>query len=267
MKNDNHGGRSDPAVPTLPFAEELEPDLVSDLVAANRILAHYGIFDAYGHVSVRSRKNANHYLMTSYRAAALVAASDITVYDLDSNCLDRSVEKSFSERFIHGEIYKARPDVMAVVHNHSPSVIPFSVSDKPLLPVMHMSAFLRRGVPVFDAADHVPDTDMMVRTPEAGRALAQVLRDRPAALMCCHGVVIVADNLRLATARAYYTEVNAKIQAQAIALGGSVRTLSDSEARNAEAAVSGSTQVDRAWHLWVRDAMEITPQTTNFTLE
>lgn len=228
---------------------------MADLVAANRILAYYGIFDAYGHVSVRSPTDPSRYLMTRYLAPSLVTAADITVYDLDSRPLDPAISGSFSERFIHGEIYKARPDVMAVVHNHSPGVIPFSLSDKPLLPVMHMGAFLRGGVPVYDAAKYFPDTDMMVRTPEGGRALAKVLGDRPAALMCCHGIVIAADNLRLATARSYYAEVNAKAQSQAIALGGSVRSLTDSEARNAEAAVSGGPQVDRAWSLWVRDAM------------
>lgn len=243
--------------------EDLEPGVVADLVAANRILAHYGIFDAFGHVSVRSRKNPGRYLLARYLAPALATAADITVYDLDSNALDPDVRRSFSERFIHGEIYKARPDVMAVVHNHSPGVIPFSLSDKPLLPVMHMSAFLGGGVPVYDAAKYFPDTDMMVRTPEGGRALAEVLGKRPLALMCCHGIVITADSLRLAVHRAYYAEVNAKAQAQAIALGGSVRSLTESEARNAEAAVSGGPQVDRAWNLWVRDAMAVDANTSS----
>jgi ribulose-5-phosphate 4-epimerase/fuculose-1-phosphate aldolase len=237
------------------LVEDLDPDQVTDLVAANRILAHYGIFDAYGHVSVRSRKNADRYLMTRYMAPSLVTEADITVYDLDSKPLDPGITRSFSERFIHGEIYRARPDVMAVVHNHSPGVIPFSLSDKPLLPVMHMGAFLRGGVPVYDSAKYFPDADMMVRNPEGGRALAQVLGKKSAALMCCHGIVIAANNLRLATARSYYAEVNAKAQAQAMALGGTVRSLTENEARNAEAAVSGPPQIDRAWDLWVLESM------------
>lgn len=237
------------------IAADLSPDLVDDLVAANRILTHYGIFDAYGHISVRSRSNPNHYLMARYLAPASVTLADITVYDLDSKALDPSVQRSFSERFIHGEIYKVRPDVMSVVHNHSPGLIPFSLSDKPLLPVMHTGSFLRGGVPVFDAAKFIPDTNMMIQSPAAARALAETLGQHPVALMRGHGAVVVGDSIRQATFRSYYAEMDARVLAQAMALGGAVHALNDQEARRAEASAVAPVPVDRAWIHWRKEAL------------
>jgi HCOMODA/2-hydroxy-3-carboxy-muconic semialdehyde decarboxylase len=175
-------------------------------------------------------------------------------YDLDSTAVDARGRTSYLERFIHGEIYRARPDVKAVVHNHSPSVIPFGVSTVPLRPLYHMSAFLGGGVPVFDikAAAGEP-TDMLVRTPALGRALAQTLGQRPVALMRGHGAVVVGDSLPRAVFRSVYTEVNARLQAQAMALGGPVTFLDDEEARRADASVGGT--VPRPWELWKKKAL------------
>ena len=237
------------------IAADLSPDLVEDLVAANRILAHYGIFDAYGHISVRSRTNPNRYLMARYLPPASTVAADITVYDLDSNALDPAVKRSFSERFIHGEIYKTRPDVMSVVHNHSPGVIPFSLSDKPLLPVMHTGGFLHGGVPVFDAAKFIADTNMMIQTPAAARALAATLDKRPIALMRAHGAVVVGNSIRQATFRSYYADINARMLAQAMALGGKVYAMTDDEARRAEASAVAPVPVDRAWIHWRKEVL------------
>src|SRR5919197_1739831 len=140
-------------------------DHLEDLVAAYRILAEYGVSDAYGHVSLRSPSNPNRYYLARSLAPERVQLEDIIEYDLDSSALDAQGRESVTERFIHGEIYKARPDVLAVVHNHSPSVVPFSVTGVPLRALWHMAAFVGDGVPVFDIRVAAGEaTDMLVRT-------------------------------------------------------------------------------------------------------
>jgi HCOMODA/2-hydroxy-3-carboxy-muconic semialdehyde decarboxylase len=232
----------------------VEPAVIDDLVAANRILADQGVVDGYGHVSMRHPDDPQRYLMSRSVAPELVTAADIMEYDLDSNPIDPLGRTSYLERFIHGEIYRAREDVQAVVHNHSPSVIPFGASTVSLRPIYHMSAFLAGGVPVFDIryAAGQP-TDMLVRTPALGRALAQMLDDRPVILMRGHGAVVVGDSLPHVVFRSVYTEMNARLQAQAMALGGHVTYLDDEEARRAEVSVAGT--VMRPWELWKRKAL------------
>ena len=231
-----------------------DPVLVDELVAANRILADQGVVDGYGHVSVRHPTEPQRYFMSRSLAPELVTAGDLMEYDLDSTPIDERGRISYLERFIHGEIYRARPDVKAIVHNHSPSVIPFGVSTAPLRPLYHMSAFLGGGVPVFDIKTAAGQaTDMLVRTPALGRALAQALGDRPVALMRGHGAVVVGDSLPRVVFRSVYTETNARLQAQAMALGGPVTYLDDEEARRAEASVGGT--VGRPWELWKKKAL------------
>ena len=231
-----------------------DPVLLDDLVAANRILADQGVVDGYGHVSARHPTEPQRYFMSRSIAPELVTAGDVMEYDLDSTPVDARGRISYLERFIHGEIYRARPDVKAIVHNHSPSVIPFGVSTAPLRPLYHMSAFLGGGVPVFDIKTAAGQpTDMLVRTPALGRALAQTLGDRPVALMRGHGAVVVADSLPRAVFRSVYTEMNARLQGQAMALGGPVTYLDDEEARRAEASVAGT--VTRPWELWKKKAL------------
>jgi len=227
--------------------------LVEDLVAANRILADLGVLDGYGHVSVRHPGDPNRYLMSRSRAPELVTADDILEYDLDSNALDARGRPLYLERPIHGEIYKARADVMAVVHHHSPSVIPFGVSSVPLRPIYHMAAFIGDKIPVFEIRDAGIMTDLLVRTPALGRALAQALGARPVALMRGHGAVVVGPSVPLAVATSVYMEMNAKLQAQAIALGGSVTYLDPEEIRKASATIGGS--LERPWELWKRKAL------------
>src|SRR5690349_8853379 len=231
-----------------------DPKLVDDLVAANRILADQGVVDGYGNVSVRHPANAQRYLMSRSIAPELVTAADVMEYDLDSVPVDARDRASYLERFIHGEIYRARPDVKAVVHDHSPSVIPFGVSTAPLRPLYHMSAFLGGGVPVFEirSASSQP-TDMLVRNAALGKALAQTLGARPVTLMRGHGAVVVGPSLPVVVFRAIYTEMNARLQAQAMALGGPVNYLSDEEAGRAEASISGT--IPRPWQLWRRKAL------------
>jgi ribulose-5-phosphate 4-epimerase/fuculose-1-phosphate aldolase len=231
-----------------------DPALVEDLVAANRILVDQGVVDGYGHVSVRHDRDPSRYLMSRSIAPELVTAADIMEYDLDSNAVDARGRTSYLERFIHGEIYKARPDVRSVVHNHSPSVIPFGVAGVPLRPLYHMSAFLGSGAPVFDIrAAAAGPTDMLVRTPELGAALARTLGSHPVTLMRGHGAAVVGPRLQEAVFRSVYTEVNARLQAQAMALGGNVRYLDAEEAKKAEASVGGT--LARPWELWKRKAL------------
>jgi HCOMODA/2-hydroxy-3-carboxy-muconic semialdehyde decarboxylase len=231
----------------------VDPALIDDLVAASRILVDQGVLDGYGHVSMRHPGNPNRYLMARSLAPELVTAADIMEFDLDSNPVDARGRTLFLERFIHGEIYKARPDVNAVVHSHSPSVIPFGVTGVPLRPIYHMSAFLYPGVPVFDIRAGGEITDMLVRNAVLGHALAVTLGDKPVALMRGHGSVTVGPSIPLTVFRSVYTELNAKLQMQAIGLGGTITYLDPEEARKAEASNSGT--VGRPWELWRRKAM------------
>lgn len=224
--------------------------VIEDLVAANRILAHYGVLDGFGHVSARHPERAGAFLLACARAPDLIAARDIMTFDLDSNPLDGDARKPYLERFIHGEIYRARPDVRAIVHSHSPSVIPFAASSVKLRPVYHMGSFLGAGAPVFDIRRHFGCTDMLVRNREQGAALARDLGAQGVALMRGHGFVAAAESIPVAVYRAIYTELNAAAQQKAIALGGTVTYLEPDEAARSDE--SNRSVSDRPWALWKR---------------
>ncbi|MBI1396417.1 MAG: class II aldolase/adducin family protein [Betaproteobacteria bacterium] len=226
-----------------------DPALIDDLVAANRILADQGVVDGYGHVSVRHDRSPDRFLIARSIAPELVTADDIVELDLDCNPVDDRGQRLYLERFIHGEIYKARPDVRSVVHHHSPAILPFAITGVPLRPVYHMSAFIAAGVPVFEIRDAGGVTDMLVRTPELGRALAQTLGDKPALLMRGHGAVVVGRSLPESVGRSVYLQLNARLQAEAIALGGTPTYLSQEEAARVLALPGG---YERAWQLWKR---------------
>jgi ribulose-5-phosphate 4-epimerase/fuculose-1-phosphate aldolase len=223
--------------------------LIDDLVTANRILASEGILDGYGHVSVRDSRNPNHYFLSRSLAPGLVTAADIIEYDLDSNPIG-DTRLSYRERFIHGEIYKARPDVMAIVHDHSPAVIPFSVSSVPLRAVSHMAAFIGVGIPLFEIRDVDGMTDMLVSNPKRGQALAKVLGDHPAALLRGHGAVVVGGTVKEVVGRAYYLDSNARLQEQAILLGGKVTYFEPEEAKK----TAPQDGYERAWGVWKQKA-------------
>jgi len=231
----------------------VDAELLEDLVAANRILADQGVLDGYGHVSMRHPKHSERYLLSRSLAPELVTAGDIMEYDLDSNPVDQRARTMYLERFIHGEIYKARPEVNAVVHSHSPAVVPFSVSSVALKPIYHMSAFLHHGVPVFEIRDAAGMTDLLVRDPKLGRALALSLGDKPVALMRGHGNVTVGSGIPFAVYFAIYTEVNARLQLQAIGLGGSINYLAPEEGKLYEPNITGT--INRPWELWKKKAL------------
>jgi ribulose-5-phosphate 4-epimerase/fuculose-1-phosphate aldolase len=231
-----------------PGAAGADAAVIEDIVVGSRVLADFGVLDGFGHVSSRDPKNPGHFLMSRSLAPALVTAGDIMTFDLDGNAVDNSGRAVFLERFIHSEIYKARPDVMAVVHAHSPGVIPFSVSQVPLRPMYHNTAFLAGGVPVWEIRKDFGETDMLVRDIERGKSLAQTLGDRPVVLMRGHGDVTVGPSVKMAVFRAYYTDVNAKLQSQALALGGDITYLTPGE--GAKADTINFAVLDRIWNLW-----------------
>ena len=242
-----------PAAGTPASAGPADPNLIEDLVAANRILADQGVLDGYGHVSARHPGNSGRYLLSRSLAPELVTAGDIMEFDLDSNPVDQRGRTMYLERFIHGEIYRARPEVNAVVHSHSPAVVPFGVSSVALKPIYHMSAFLHRGVPVFEIREAAGMTDLLVRDPQLGRALARSLGDKPVALMRGHGNVTVGSGIPFAVYYAIYTEVNARLQLQAIGLGGSVKYLAPEEGKLYEPNIAGT--ISRPWELWKKKAL------------
>jgi ribulose-5-phosphate 4-epimerase/fuculose-1-phosphate aldolase len=224
--------------------------LIEDLVAAYRILAAEGIFDAYGHVSVRHDRDSTRYLMARSLAPALVTAADIVEFDLDSRPVEGNTSTPVVERYIHGEIYKARPDVMAIVHCHPLSVVPFSVSSVPLRPVIVSAAFMGERLPVFKSGDVEKPANVVIQNEARGKALAQALGGAPAVLMRGHGVTLVATSVRAAVLRTYSLDKNAKVLAQAIALGGTV-TYMEPEAPGTVIGDGG----DRGWDFWKRRAM------------
>jgi ribulose-5-phosphate 4-epimerase/fuculose-1-phosphate aldolase len=222
--------------------------LIDDIVIGSRILADFGVLDGFGHVSARHPANPNHFLMSRSLAPALVTADDIMEFDLDGNAVDARGRSLFLERFIHSEIYRARPDVMSVVHTHSPGVIPYTISQVPLRAVFHNAAFLAAGAPLWDIRKDFGETDMLVRNAAIGKDLALTLADKPVVLMRGHGDVTVGPSVKLAVFRAYYTDVNARLQSQAIALGGEPNYLTPGEGTKADAV--NLAIIDRIWNLW-----------------
>jgi len=224
---------------------------LDDLVAAYRILAEHGVIDAYGHVSMRSPDNPKRYFIARSLAPEIVQLEDVMEYDLDSNPLDERGRESVRERYIHGEIYKARPEVVAVVHNHSPSVIPFSVTGVPMKPIYHMASFIGDGVPNFEIRKVAKGTDLLVKTPKLGAALAKTLGKSSAALMRGHGSVTVGENIARAVGRSIYLEQSARLQMQAMTLSKRVTYLDAGEVK-ASAPVQ---DYKRAWPMWREKAL------------
>jgi HCOMODA/2-hydroxy-3-carboxy-muconic semialdehyde decarboxylase len=228
----------------------VEREVLEDLAAASRILTDQGVFDAAGHVSMRHPRDVERFLMSRSLAPALVTADDIMEFSLDCEACDARGRTPFIERFLHGEIYRKRPDVMAIAHGHCPSVIPFGLVATPMRATYHNAAFLAAGVPVFDIRDRFGATDIVISGSEKGAALAEALGDKSVVLLRAHGVVVVAPSLQAAVFRAVFTEISARVQLQAAVLGGPIAALDAEEGRKADA-INLAT-VGRSWELWKR---------------
>jgi ribulose-5-phosphate 4-epimerase/fuculose-1-phosphate aldolase len=226
-----------------------DPALVEELAIANRILFRQGVVDAFGHISVRHDKRLDRYLLARNMAPALVTPADIVEFDLDSNPLTANGRSVYLERFIHGEIYRTRPDVIAVVHSHSPAVVPFGiVKTVAFRPVCHMSGFIGEATPIFEIRDVAGDSsDLLVRDHKLGAALAKTLGSGSVVLMRGHGSTAVGNSIRQAVYRAIYTEINARLQSEAMRLGP-VTYLTAGEASTAD--INVGTQINRAWDFW-----------------
>lgn len=227
--------------------------VLEDLAAASRILTDQGVFDAAGHVSMRHPGNAERFLMSRSLAPALVAPDDIMEFTLECEPCEARGRTGFLERFLHGAIYRTRPDVMAIAHGHSPSVVPFGLVATPMLATYHNAAFLASGVPVFDIRARFGVTDIVINTRERGAALAEALADKSVLLLRAHGFVAVGPSVQAAVFRAVFTEISARVQLQAALLGGPIAALDAEEGRKADA-INLAT-LGRSWELWRRRVM------------
>jgi ribulose-5-phosphate 4-epimerase/fuculose-1-phosphate aldolase len=234
----------------LPKLTSLSAELIEDLLLGNKILFKYGIVDAFGHISVRHDADPQKYVMSRHLAPGLVTEKDLITYDLDSVPVVPTKHRLYSERYIHGEIYKSRPEVRSVVHCHAPALIPFGITSADLLPVYHMSAFLGLGVPKFEIRAAAGMTDMLIRTAPIAQALAAQLGDKPMVLMRGHGATMVGTSIKLAVYRAVYAAQNAQIQLEAMRLG-EVTYLASEESDNYERYID--EVIHRPWNMWKRE--------------
>jgi HCOMODA/2-hydroxy-3-carboxy-muconic semialdehyde decarboxylase len=220
-----------------------------DVVIANRILAHEGVVDAYGHVSVRHPLDPTRYLLSRSRAPELVERGDIVEFDLEGKSVGGDTRAPYLERFIHGAIYEARPDVQAVVHAHAEAVLPFTISATPLRPVVHMASFIGARIPVWDIRDNFGDTNLLVVNMAQGRDLARGLGAERVALMRGHGFVAAGRSLPEAIRIGVYMPVNARVLLDALRLG-EVTALSRGEIEAHASMKPEDPAMWRAWEYW-----------------
>lgn len=232
-----------------------DPGLITDLATANHILYDQLVVDAFGHVSARHDKRPDRFLLARNMAPALVTADDILEFDLDGNAIDAGDRKVYLERFIHAEIYRARPNVGAVVHSHSHAVIPFgAMQSHKLQAIFHMGGFIGTQAPVFEIRECVGDgSDLLIRNSELGVALAKSLGPKSVVLMRGHGATVVGATLPEAVYRGVYLDINARLQLQAMGLGP-VNYLTEAEGEAAAATTAG--QIGRAWEMWKAQAAD-----------
>lgn len=223
-------------------------EALEELVTANRILAREGVVDAFGHASIRHPGRDDRYIVSRARAPERIEASDLMEFTLTGEPLDAAGRKPYAERHIHGAIYERRPEVRAVIHHHSPAVIPFGITGTPIRPVMHMCGSIGRQVPVWDSRTTFGDTNLLVTTMDMARDLAAALDARPVALMRGHGAVVAGGSLREVVFNAIYLQLNAELQMRAAAMGD-ITFLSDGEI-DAIVASRASFTYERAWEYW-----------------
>ena len=226
-------------------------DVIEELCVANRILSHEGVLDAFGHVSVRHPHDPKRYFISRHRAPELVEITDLIEMNLDSEPVRPTEFRLYSERVIHGEIYKARPDVNAVVHHHAHAMLPYAISGRELVPVFHLGAVIGSKVPFWDQRDEFGDTNMLVVKPEEGASLARALGPHWTVLMRRHGATVAGTDLRQLAFRTVFGCHNAKLQSEAIA-HGHVDRLSPGEQDITEAGQLRPMPIERAWDYWVR---------------
>ena len=232
-----------------------DPALIEELVVGNRILFHERVVDGFGHISVRHDKDPAKFLLSRSRAPGLVTAGDILTHDLDGSALDnRDGARLYGERFIHGEIYRARPEVTSIVHCHAPQLIPFGATRTSLKPLYHMSGFLAEGVPIFEIREAAGITDMLIHDSSLGAALARSLADKPMVLMRGHGATMVGRSIAQAVYRSIYAALNAGLQMEAMRLGEPIY-LEREEGRRAMLVNDSAIAIERTWALWRRNAM------------
>jgi HCOMODA/2-hydroxy-3-carboxy-muconic semialdehyde decarboxylase len=224
-------------------------DLRYEVALANRILANENILDAFGHVSVRHPQDPRRYLLSRSRAPQLVESGDILEFTLDSEPVQTPTVQLYSERVIHGEIFKARPDVMAVCHHHCPAIMPFCIAGVDVVPVFHLGAAVGSKIPFWDSRDEFGDTNLLVRTPEEGASHARALGDHAMVLLRRHGATVVGADLRQLVFRTIYSCRNAEYQWAAKMLGG-VSTLTSGEAEMAGKLNLQPNVSLRAWEYW-----------------
>src|SRR3954471_2634621 len=247
--------RKTPSQPGTAALSNSLADLRRDLATAYRLVANEALLDAFGHISVRHPGNPNRYFLSRSRAPALVQPEDILEYDLDSNPIVPPTTRPYSERVIHGEIFKARPDVNAVCHHHAPSIMPFAISGMPLQPVFHLGASMGASAPVWDSRDEFGDTNLLVVKPEEGASLARALGDASIVVMRRHGATVVGGELRQLVFRTIYSAKNAEHQMAAHVLGN-VSPLTAGEAKMAFEIHRAPGPLARAYEYWVRRLAE-----------
>ncbi len=231
-------------------------DLLDDLVAANHILYHHGVVDGYGHVSFRSPANPERLFMAAAVSPGRVTEADIIELDFAGNVVSGEDRPTYSEKFIHAEVYRARPDVQCVIHSHSPTTIPFGVTGVPLKPIVHNASFMYQGVPLYNSIDVPEATSPLVNSPATGKALAEKLGQCAVVLMRGHGDTVVGSDIRETVSRAIYTEVNAKLLLQSLSLGWPITYMPESEALamlapRTQGGRGSSHGVDRVWKMWI----------------
>jgi ribulose-5-phosphate 4-epimerase/fuculose-1-phosphate aldolase len=224
-------------------------DLIVELALANRILAHEGVLDAFGHVSVRHPSDPGRYLLSRSRSPLLIEPGDILEYTLDSAPVRPPKVHLYAERVIHGCIYQARSDVMAVCHHHAPAVMPFAIASKPIVPVFHLGAAMGEEAPFWDQHDEFGDTNLLVVKPEEGQSLARTLGRHSAVLMNRHGATVVGGGLKELVARSIFMCQNAEYQMRALSLGAAA-PLHPGETKLAGVISAMPNVVNRTWEYW-----------------
>ena len=220
-----------------------------DLATANRILAHEGVIDAFGHVSVRNPAHPDRYLISRHRASELVQTEDILELTLDSVPVSPTSVRLYGELVIHGCIYQARPDVQAICHHHADAVLPFCITDVPFRPVYHLGASCGPAVPMWDSRDEFGDTSLVVTKPEEGRSLARALGPHWMVLMRHHGATVAGQSIRDLVFRTIFTSRNAELQTRALAIGR-VDPLNAGETQKCFTFHQGPRPTERAWEYW-----------------